>query len=195
MGSEPDNKRAIAYFDAQNLFNVAKACFGYTWPNYDPHLLAHTVCRAKGWNLVQVRFYTGLPGNPSDHRRQFWISKLAALGRRGAFIYQRETRHGQEKGIDIRIALDVVGGALRDEYDVALIFSQDSDFSEVADEIRWIAAQQGRWIKIASAFPDGTGILHASQCRGIPRTDWVPLDKATYDACIDHADYRPRSGQ
>jgi hypothetical protein len=28
--------------------------------------------------------------------------------------------------------------------------------------------------------------------RGINRTDWIPFDRSTYDACIDPVDYRPR---
>jgi hypothetical protein len=43
--------------------------------------------------------------------------------------------------------------AHRRQFDVALILSQDQDLSEVAEEIRSIAREQGRWIKIASAFP------------------------------------------
>jgi uncharacterized LabA/DUF88 family protein len=39
---------------------------------------------------------------------------------------------GEEKGIDVRIALDVIAEAHRRAYDVALILSQDQDLSEVA---------------------------------------------------------------
>jgi uncharacterized LabA/DUF88 family protein len=39
---------------------------------------------------------------------------------------------GEEKGVDVRIALDVIRLAHRAEYDVALLFSQDQDLSEVA---------------------------------------------------------------
>jgi uncharacterized LabA/DUF88 family protein len=41
---------------------------------------------------------------------------------------------GQEKGIDVRIALDVVRHARENKFDVAVIFSQDQDLSEVAAE-------------------------------------------------------------
>jgi hypothetical protein len=41
------------------------------------------------------------------------------------------------------------------EYDVALLFSQDNDFAEAAEEIRAIAIEKRRWIKIASAYPYG----------------------------------------
>jgi hypothetical protein len=70
---------------------------------------------------------------------------------------------------------------------VALIFSQDQDLSEVAEEIRTIAQEQNRWIKVASAFPFAAG----AKIRGINKTDWIRIDKATYDLCIDPRDYRP----
>jgi len=58
----------------------------------------------------------------------------------------------------------------------------------VADEIRRIARTQGRWVKIASAFPF-TG-SEGTNKRGINSTDWIRIDKTLYDACIDLKDYR-----
>jgi hypothetical protein len=83
--------------------------------------------------------------------------------------------------------LDVIRGALRNDYDVALIFSQDQDLSEVAAEIRSIATEQNRWIKIASAFPVSPT---AENRRGINNTDWITIDRQTYNSCIDPRDYR-----
>ena len=74
-------------------------------------------------------------------------------------------------------------------YDVALVFSQDQDLSEVADEIRQVARQQPRWIKVASAFPFSPA---SPNRRGVNGTDWVKIDRATYDACLDSRDYRPK---
>lgn len=95
----------------------------------------------------------------------------------------------REKGVDVRLALDVVRLAHGQEYDIALIFSQDQDLSEVADEIRVVAQEQGRWIKAASAFPVSPVV---PKPRGINRTDWIKIDRATYDACLDTRDYRPK---
>ncbi|MDE0083805.1 MAG: NYN domain-containing protein [Gammaproteobacteria bacterium] len=47
----------------------------------------------------------------------------------------------EEKRIDVRIALDVIAFAHRNEYEVALVFSQDQDLSEAAEEIRAIARE------------------------------------------------------
>lgn len=182
--TEPTIKRTIAFFDGMNLFNHAKDAYGHLWFKCDPIALAESVCLAKGWSLSQVRFYTGVPA-PTDWRHRFWANKLAALGRRGAFTYTRRTKNGKEKGIDVRIALDMVVMAIRGEYDVALVFSQDQDLREAVEELRWVSRDQGRWIKVASAFPDG------SSCPfGIGKTDWIPISRTQYEGCLDPVDHR-----
>jgi len=99
-------------------------------------------------------------------------------------------RFGEEKGVDVRLALDVIRLANQQAYDVGVIFSQDQDLTEVADEIRSIARMQARWIKLASAFPDAPTRRNR---RGIDRTGWIRIDQPTYDACIDPRDYRLRT--
>ncbi len=207
MANEPVIKRTVAFFDGQNLFHAAKEAYGYTYPNYDPYQLANGVCKDQGWALSQVRFYTGVPDRSDDYFwNQFWISKLAEMGRKGISVYSRSLRYrnqrvelpdgtihtflvGSEKGIDVRIALDVIRLALQQVYDVALIFSQDQDLSEVSEEIRRIATTQGRWIKIASAFPVSPTKKYK---RGIDQTDWISIERNMYDKCIDPKNYRPK---
>ena len=63
-------------------------------------------------------------------------------------------------------------------------------FFPYADEIRGIAHEQDRWIKMACAFPVSPVVTNR---RGINGTDWIPIDRATYDACLDSRDYRPKS--
>jgi hypothetical protein len=153
-----------------------------------------------------VYFYTGIP-SASDNPRwnTFWTKKLAALGRSPMvkiysrpLVYRNKTiqvpgigQHtfltGEEKGIDVRLALDVLDTAHRNEFDVAVIFSQDQDLSELASLIRRVSELQGRWIKIASAFPYSP---NASNKRGIDQTDWCQIDQTTYETCIDPRDYR-----
>jgi hypothetical protein len=95
----------------------------------------------------------------------------------------------EEKSIDVRPAIDVIRKAHRQEFDVALIFSQDQDLSEVARELRQISREQRRWIKVASAHPRSPT---STNRRGIDQTDWIPIDRATYDACLDRRDYRAK---
>lgn len=207
---EPPSKRVVAFFDGQNLFHAARHAFGYTHPNYDPVALAEAICKQQCWNLSEVRFYTGVPDREDDaFWHHFWTSKLARLGRRGATVYSRSLRYrkkivrlpngsehsylaGEEKGIDVRIAIDVISLAWQSAYDVALVFSQDQDLSEVAREIRAIARHQNRWIKMACAFPASPVTPNR---KGINWTDWIRIDRNTYDACLDPRDYRPKQRQ
>jgi uncharacterized LabA/DUF88 family protein len=208
MPVEPAIKRAVVFFDGQNLFHAAKDAFGYSYPNYEPILLAEAVCKAQGWTLAGMRFYTGVPDVRGDACWQHsWFEKLNHLKRRSAFVFSRTLRYrnrqvklpdgsthsflaAEEKGVDVRIAIDIIRLGHRRDYDVAVVFSQDQDLSEVASEIRVIAGEQGRWIKIASAFPWS---LTSSDARGINKTDWIRVERAVYDACIDPRDYRPKS--
>lgn len=207
MPAEPAVKRTIAFIDGQNLFHNSRSVFGYTYPNYDVQKLAQAVCASHGWQLERVQFYTGVPASTDNaFWHGFWSNKLAMMGRRGVVVFSRPLVYrnktiqvpgfgphtfltGEEKGIDVRLALDALDAAHRREFDVALIFSQDQDLSELASLIRQVAGLQNRWIKIASAFPDSPS---AANRRGINRTDWCPIDKSTYDACIDPRDYRPK---
>ena len=86
-------------------------------------------------------------------------------------------------------SVDKFFDAVDNAYDVALIFSQDQDLSELAHEIRRIARRDQRWIKLVSAFPASPVYRNR---RGINGTDWVPIDRATYDRCLDQRDYRPK---
>jgi len=206
MVLEPSVKRTVAFFDGQNLYHHAKAAFGYSYPNYSPLALASQVCCRNGFNLHEIRFYTGIPSSKDDpFWNAFWSAKLLAMSRAKIKTFSRPLRYrpktitispgvefsttlGEEKGIDVRIAIDVMRLVRTNELDVALLFSQDQDFSEVADEVRAVAREQNRWIKIASAFPRSPT---ASNTRGINKTDWIPIHRSLYDACIDTHDYRP----
>ena len=209
MPTEQTIKRAFAFFDGQNLFYAAKVAFGYSYPNYDPKLLTESICVAKDWTIAGIYFYTGVPSvTDKPDWNYFWTAKMAVMGTRRIQTFSRSLRYrnhpvilrngtptvtlvGQEKGIDIRIALDIVRFALDGKYDVALIFSQDQDLSEAIKEVKKISILQNRWIKSACAFPTSPTVPKA---RGIDGTDWIRIDRTTYDACLDTNDYRPKKG-
>lgn len=128
------------------------------------------------------------------------------MGRTGVHVYSRSIRYrnksfelpdgtqhtvlvGQEKGIDVRLALDLVTLAIDGRYDVGLILSQDQDLSEAVEDVKLVARQSGRWVRMASAYPWSPT---STNKRGIDKTDWIMIDKAMYDACIDLRDYRPK---
>ncbi len=206
--NEPTVKRAVSFYDGQNLFRHAMAAFGHYHPNYDPAKLSDAVCRENDWQNYGVRFYTGVPDAVRDPMWYgYWQSRFLAMQRAGITVTARPLRYQieneiltdganrekivarQEKGIDLRIGLDVVRMARVGQLDVAVIFSQDQDLAEVAQEIREISHSEGRWLKIVSAFPASA---RATTRRGINGTDWFRMDQTLYDACLDPWDYRPK---
>src|SRR5580658_7039543 len=204
--AEPATKRVVTFIDGQNLFHSAKEAFGYHYPNFDPQKLSEAICASKGWDLQAVRFYTGVPDAADDRIwNHLWTGKLASMGSKGTIVFRRPLRYrnetvtlpdgttssvlvGEEKGIDVRLALDIIRLAFRNEYDLAVVLSQDQDLSEVADEVRTIAKLLGRWIHIACAYPMSPT---RKNTRGINHTDWIQIDRKMYDACLDPKDYRP----
>ena len=195
---EPDYKRLHIFFDCQNLFYSAKVRFGHLKPDFDPVRLSEYVAQEHCWQLFQIHVYTGVHEemeNPYWHN--YWSAKLASLGQKeNVSVFRRPLRYStkngirvpREKGIDVRIAIDVIRMAYDNIYDVAVIFSQDQDLSEVAKEIRKIANKQNRWIKVASAFPYNK-MKGNSKPRGINYTDWIPIDLRTYQQCLDPNNY------
>lgn len=192
----PATPYAVAFVDGQNLYRCALTAFEHTYPNFDCKALASAICNQHGWALTQVRFYTGVPTKDRDPKwHDFWARKTMRMSRAGVHVTTRPLRYAEElledgryayvareKGIDVRIAVDVLRLAFAKAFDVALVFSQDQDLAEVATELREFSRRQNRWIKIASAFPVGPDTQNK---RGINGTDWIRIDRAMYDACLD----------
>ena len=197
----------MAFVDGQNLYQHAKEAFGHHHPNYDLKKLHNAVCAAYGWRPTLVNFYTGVPSvAESPLWSSYWSNRVIALKRNGVRVTTRPIKYRrhvvieedgteetvtipQEKGIDVRLALDVVKLARKKQYDVAIIFSQDQDLAEIVEEIREISIEQNRWIKLSCPFPAGP---NASYGRGIPGMDWFEMNQKFYDACLDPRDYRAK---
>jgi uncharacterized LabA/DUF88 family protein len=197
--------RAVAFFDVQNLYRHAKDAFGHTHPNFDPVKLHKAVCVLNGWNVDQIRYYTGIPqSDRSPMWHDYWANRILSLKRQNIQTVTRPIRYRderiimpdgsihitttpQEKGIDVRLAVDLISMAYRRLYDVAVIYSQDQDLAEVVEEVHSVSSIQGRTIELACAFPVGP---HASAKRGINRTRWIKMDQNFYEQCLDPRDYR-----
>lgn len=200
--SNQANQRTIIFFDGQNLYHGAKDAWApdpptgpspYAWPSYDVEKLGQAlVAKVHGRVLIQIRFYTGVPdpwrGPKENFWHGFWSNKLRFLGSRGIYVYKgRVNPNGQEKGVDVSLAIDLVKLTYEQAYEVAIIVSQDWDFGPAVRLAKEIAHGQGRMLVFESAFSYGPG-THSR--RGVPGTQWVQIDKATYDACHDPTDYR-----
>ena len=189
--------RVVTYIDGQNLYHLAREAWGtdggvldtpYNWPSYDvAKLAAALVAVSPDRMLAKVCFYTGVPSSGRWH--QFWNGKLRRLRNQGIIVTRGAvSRHGREKGTDISLAIDLVTDAYEQEYDVAIIVSQDADFAPAVRRAKEVARKQNRFLTFQSSFPQIPG----RQLSGIGGTTFVPIDKALYDTCLEPDRYRPR---
>lgn len=200
-------KRAAFFFDAQNLFRAAKSCFGYYHPNFDPKKLINYICTQRNYSLHSATFYTGVPTKEDDEEwNYFWSKKLLVIKNSGIGTFHRPVRYnsrefhcprghqfvtkvGSEKGVDVRLALDMVRASYDSSIEAIVVFSQDQDLNEAVKDIAREAAAQKRTIEICSAYPYSASATKVNR-RGVSDTNWIKIEKADYDKCIDPIDYR-----
>ena len=191
--------RTIVFVDGQNLYHLARVAWPspssspYAWPSYDVEKLAHALTsKSPSRVLTEIRFYTGVPdpaaGSSQRFWHGFWSNKIRYLRSRGVYVYRgRVNTGGQEKGVDVSLALDLVQATYDQRYEAAIIVSQDSDFGPAVRLAKQIAKAQSRELTFESHFPFGSG---SHSRRGVPGTVWLPIDQTTYDNCLDPRDYR-----
>ena len=143
-----------------------------------------------GRTLEEVRFYT-VAHNRDVRPDQywFWTNKLNHLEAQGIYVYRGRVSNGQEKGVDVSLAIDLIQATYEKRYDAAIIVSSDSDFRQAVELARVIAESQARELVFQSAFPVAPNTPKKKR-RGVPGTQWVHIDQSGYDACRDWNDYR-----
>ena len=89
-----------------------------------------TVLKKSGWDIKTSKLRTRVEELVIDSR-VFEYQKLKKIG-----IEKIHTERMREKGIDVKIATDLLVGAFDDKYDTAIIVSSDSDLVPAIDWVR-----------------------------------------------------------
>lgn len=191
--------RVRVFVDGQNLFNSAKTAFGHTTPNYDIINLSEAIADAHGCYLDGCNFYTGVPSPEVDERWfNFWTRKLADMSRSGVSTFSPPLRYltvaetlpdgttraklvGREKGVDLRLGLDIVKAALSGQCSRIVVVSRDNDLCEAVKDALLIANDQRRELRVFSAFPVSERCNHY----GIRGTESMPLDADFYNRHLE----------
>jgi uncharacterized LabA/DUF88 family protein len=193
MLQEPEEKYAVAFIDGSNMRHSARTAFGEAFANFNPLALAETVCADQGWTLAGVHLYLGVPDiRVSEDAHYALVKRCARWRRQGVKVFTRtllEDAGGgvREKGIDVRLALDAIELYRKGAYNVALIFSQDQDFAELASEIKSLARQDNRWVQVASAFPE-----KGTNRNGVHGTLPIAVGQESFARVLDSAENRQR---
>jgi len=199
MGPEAEAPRVVAYIDGASLLASVREAFGHRWLAADLHVLARRVCERQGWRLVHTRLYVSLPPEDEDPEgHAWWSGVMIEQELDGVRVWSRPQesrvvsmplpgggtvtrRVSLHHGLSVRLALDAIRIQSAGGQDIALFLSQEADLAELADELRAIAEDQGRAVRVASAYPFATA---AAGARGVPRTEHLRMERALYESCV-----------
>lgn len=165
-----------------------------------PLRLAETLVamRPQDGELTEVLVFRGRP-NPrheptmaaySDRQAAGWSRDTRVTVRRRALRYPPDYgREGcrdrpQEKGVDVELAVSLVASAIKEDWDVAILVSHDTDLLPAIDA----AAEVGKRVEVAAW--SGSHRLKApsiAYCHMLSREDFI--------AMRDHHDYEVKRRQ
>lgn len=147
--------RVAVFLDYQNVYRGARRAFhAYGSPHpdgqVDPYRLAELLVSKGPSNgdhvLSEVRVYRGQPDSQKDPKgyaangRQCsrWRGLPKTLVVTRTLRYPRDWPRDkeQEKGIDVQLAIDLVAGAVRRDYEVAILMSTDTDLKPALEFVR-----------------------------------------------------------
>lgn len=179
--SNDPSTRVMVFVDGQNLYKRCKELFGH--PTCHPHLLAQYLAGTRSPERVRCRFYTGVPNpNKQPTAARNLDRRLSVIRRTGVTVvrrtlnyhwdwqpaerlprpkansgdqlaYMRSYERPQEKGIDLRLGLDVVEFVLLNRCDVAIIVSLDRDLWEIPEALANLKTLIRRPYRLEAAVP------------------------------------------
>lgn len=147
------NKRVCVFVDGSNLYFALKRNGRPTRVDYYELGRALT---GPNRDLIRIYYYNASYSPLSDPDRaktqQSFFDSLDKTPylelRLGRIIQQREGQK-MEKGVDVRLAADMVFYAAKDFYDVAILVTEDQDFAHSMTCVK----ELGKHVELAS-FPD-----------------------------------------
>lgn len=127
-------KKILVQYDGSNFYNSVKRLFPRVHLTPFKYAeLAYEIANSKSINIIyyvgEIRKY---PGNKKSQilyaNQQSLFSNLRKQGievKLGYLLMSNKKFH--EKGVDVQIAVDIVRGAIKNEYDIFYIISSDTD--------------------------------------------------------------------
>ena len=150
--------RAVLFVDYENAMLGARDAFHGGDPGFDdsnghvhPWHLGMMICEKNNerfgneepLELAEVRVYRGLPDSRREPNRNTSVRSQSSKWEEAGvqvflqpFVYNDVTRTRQEKEIDVWLAIDMVALAIKGQYDVGILFSQDRDFRPALRHVR-----------------------------------------------------------
>ena len=145
--------RICVFIDGSNLYFALKRNNKMTRVDYYQLSLALTADRGQ---LVRTYYYNAVFdaahfSDKAKSQQTFFdsLDRTPYLELRLGRIIQNREGHRMEKGVDVRMAADMVYYAARDFYDTAIVVTEDQDFSSAMGLVKDL----GKHVELA-VFPD-----------------------------------------
>ena len=159
--------RVVVFVDYQNVYRSARATFHrhesdpHWFGQVNPLLLGRYLAADSPYDraLQEIRIYRGIPSSSRDPRgysaarKQIdtWSAQdqVSIVARPLRYPSGWPTNHEpgerpQEKGIDVALALDFAVMGLRNEYDVGILMSLDTDLKPALERVAELTRAWGR---------------------------------------------------
>jgi uncharacterized LabA/DUF88 family protein len=138
-------ERVAIYIDGSNAFNKLKT-FGIPEKGHRFDYSSFTTHLAGKRELVSKRYYIGIVKNHDNSAKgeqmvkgqQKFLEGLRAGGfdvKQGKIMYDGNDRI-REKGVDVKLSVDLVIGVSDDLYDTAIVVSSDTDLISAVKYVR-----------------------------------------------------------
>jgi hypothetical protein len=171
------------YLDYQNVHLTGRDRFAPGGEPYrrvpEPSMIADTIgARRPDSQVVAINVYRGRPdprleprqGSANDQQANQWARRDTRVKMlRRPLTYRRWPGHPPiEKGIDVKLAVDLIHDAMCKTYDALVLFSSDTDLQPAVD----LAAEIGAVVEVACW--QGCSRLDAPRdtCHYFSEADW-----------------------
>jgi uncharacterized LabA/DUF88 family protein len=211
----PDKLRVVVFIDGQNFYNECRRIFRHGETH--PHLLGEEICGSQFGTdrvLQEVRFYTGIHDSRREPLKNSYMQKrIRVMKQNDVTTFSRPLKYGEEivedrgqpgtykrmwkgreKGVDVRIALDMVMMAVENKYEIASLASNDSDLEEAINDVFEIRQVAEKWMTVENVVccqvDRSTGIE-----KPLPTLDSdfpmriIPVNQAMFDRIRDDTNY------
>jgi len=194
-------QRVVVFLDEKNLYKGARRAFfdrpdHHTRGQFNPVDLGKLICSRlphgveEKRELREVRLYTGTPGSTYEPKSYgAHMKQRLAWEAAGATVLSRPLRYlkgvppGEQKGVDVALAVDFVTMAVDGEFDVGVIFSTDTDLKPALEFVVGKGSPRAEvacwWSDTAQSYLSIKGLMIWSH----------RLVIADYKSVCDHTDY------
>lgn len=197
--------RVAVFFDYENMHRTGHQVFASSGDQLyrtvvDPILAAERLVakRNRPSELIAINVFRGrpvpehqpIPSSANDIQTQRWSSDTRVHVTRRDLKYHFDENNkwvdAREKGIDVALAISLVSGAIKKEFDVAIVFSSDTD---LLPALEFAYHETEAWIELAcwsSARP-----LWFREARALPDQKLIPychfLNEMDFNQCRDRS--------